>query len=77
MKHTNLSELVEIIDFVNSAKEHFEKDNNMRTFTINAVDAGCLFAVRWGLGDDCVLVFKLDENFEPLIFGQAINKEEN
>jgi len=30
------------------------------------------FVVRWGCGNDVVLVFKLDESFEPTIYGDIL-----
>lgn len=62
----------EWIDFANKAAEHFGKNPEHNTFTIDKIEAGCLFAVKWGLGDDCVLVFQLDVLYDPLIFTQII-----
>lgn len=62
----------EWIGFANKAAEHFSKNQNHYTFTDGGIEAGCLFAVKWGLGDDCVLVFRLDTLYDPLIFTQII-----
>lgn len=35
---------------------------------------GSLLALRWGLGNDCVLVVRLDENFEPCNYQQLIKE---
>lgn len=65
----------EWMDFAKLAAENFTKHPKNNTFTKGNIEAGCLFAVRWGLGDDCVLVFQLDFMYEPLIFTQIIKEE--
>lgn len=53
------------IEFAEKAAAHFAAHPEHSTYTEGEIISGCLFAVRWGLGDDCVLVFKLDENHVP------------
>ena len=66
-----------MIEFAKKAAEAFSKEKDFTTFTLNGkIEGGELFAVRWGLGDDCVLVFRLDFN-EPIIFKQFIKEEQN
>ena len=45
------------------------------TYTIDDPKPGCLLAIRWGVGLDCVLVVRLDDIFEPKVFAQIITKE--
>lgn len=55
--------------FAERAAKRFAEDNKILTYTDEEPDSGCFFAVRWGLGDDCVLVFKIDE---PTVYQQLI-----
>ena len=59
---------------IRAAKE-FEKNDKLCTYTDKPIEAGCLFAVRWGLLDNCVLVFKLDEEFEPTNYQGLIKQQ--
>ena len=65
----------EWIEFANKAARKFEENPSFTTVTIGEIEAGCLFAVKWGLGDDCVLVFQLDNIYEPAIFTQIIKEK--
>ncbi len=70
-----LQDEIERQEFVKEAAEYFSKHPEKWTYSHEALAPGCLFAERWGLDNDCVVVFKLDENFEPLIYQQIIKKE--
>jgi hypothetical protein len=72
MKMTTIKEQSEISQFVKNAAEYFKIYVEKSSFTSGAICGGCLFALKWGLGNDCVLVFRLDENFEPIIFQNII-----
>lgn len=72
MKQVTLSELEEQQTFVKEAAAYFAKNADKWSYTTGPIVAGCLFALRWGMGDDCVLLFKIDENLEPTIYSQAI-----
>lgn len=74
MKHVTLAEEEEKQAFVKRAAAHFAKNEKHWSYTDKAITAGCLFAMRWGLSDDCVLLFKVDENLEPVIYGQAFRE---
>ena len=66
-------ELEEVIAFARAAALRFAQDNlRISTYTTGDIEAGCWFALRWGLHDRAVMVFKLDEYVEPLIFGDLI-----
>lgn len=75
MKMTSMEEYKELAEFVELASGIFAKDPQVTTATASSIAQGCLFAVRWGLSRDCILVFRLDESFEPTIFQQAIPKD--
>lgn len=68
MKHRRLNEEFEKIALVQAAKEAFDKDPKLATFSIGDVVEGSLFAVRWGLDNDCIMILKIDESTEPEIF---------
>ena len=52
------------------------KDNpEISTYTESGhIEPGELFAVRWGMGNDCVLVFRISDDFEPTNFQNIIKK---
>ena len=65
---------LEKLAFAKKAAAHFASHGNHTTYTDGDVLPGCLFAVRWGLGEDCVLVFKLDECAEIVNYQQIIRR---
>lgn len=71
MKMTTISQEQELIEFVQAASKSFEANPQHSTFTKGQVASGELFAVRWGLGDDCILVFRIGEE-TPTVYGQSI-----
>jgi hypothetical protein len=60
------------LKFAEDAAAAFKKDPNMATY--GDVTAGSFLALRWGMGNDCVLVVKLDENDEPVNFQQLVRE---
>jgi len=77
MDHTYINEQEEIIEFVKRAAKRFSKDKKCATYTDGEIEPECYFGVRWGCGDDCVLVLKLDMCFTPTVYGNCIHEEEN
>jgi len=73
---THLEEEEKLLFFITKAKEAFEKNPAYATFTEKCLVPGCLFAMRWGMGNDCILVFKVSEDFEPINFQGAIKNKE-
>lgn len=71
---TTVAEEQERISFAKRAAEHFAKHPEHYTFTGGDIVPGCLFAVRWGIGDDCVLVFRVDPDCEVVNFQQAVQR---
>ena len=49
----------ERIDFAKKAARHFAGDASMWTYTDGDIKPGALFAMRYGLGNDCVVVFRI------------------
>ena len=74
MRLVCVSEDDEVRKFAKEAAKHFAIHEEHYTYTSGDIDAGCLFALRWGLGDDCVLIFRLDEDFEPTNYQQLIRQ---
>lgn len=77
MKQVYLAERKEEESFALKAAKHFERHPEHSTYTAKEVEAGCFFAVKWGAKDDGVLVFKLDESFEPQNYCNIIKQQEN
>lgn len=71
---TTETEERELLVFIGRASKHFAEHREHSSFTDSEIEPGCFFGVRWGLGDDCVLVFKISEEFEPRIYQQCIKK---
>jgi len=74
MKMTTESQEIETLSFAKDAAKHFAKHTEHTTFTRKDITPGCLFAIRWGLQDDCVLIIKLDDDFEPICYQQIIRE---
>ena len=60
--------------FAIRAAIHFSDHKEHFTYTDGDIEPGCLFAMRYGLGDDCVVVLKLDCEFVPVNFQQLIRE---
>lgn len=61
MRQVDISKQNERLEFANEAAEYFSEHPEKTTYTSGEILAGELFALRFGLGDDCVVVFRLDE----------------
>lgn len=74
MRGTNLTDEEEVIVFVRKAAKHFEENKSHSSFS--DLEKGGLFALRYGLCDDCIVVFRISDDFEPVNFHQIIEKGE-
>jgi hypothetical protein len=72
MKHAIIEEELAQIEFARLAAKRFASDKGLATFSEKGLEPGCFLALRWGLGDDCVLVVKLDENHTPTNYAQLV-----
>ena len=72
MRILSASTVREQAAFAERAGAAFAKNPAMWSFSDAEVSAGCLLALRWGLGDDCVLVLQLDEFHVPTVYSQAV-----
>lgn len=74
MKLVYVDELEAEIAFAETAAKWFAENPKGNTYTDGEIEPGCLFAVRWGLGDDCVLVIRLDDNHIPTNYQELVKK---
>lgn len=61
------------MDFAKEAAAHFQANPHHNSF--GKFETENRIALRWGLGDDCVLVLQLDPNEAPVIFQQIIPRD--
>lgn len=66
--------------FAQKAAEAFSKDKNLYTFsekdiTSKDVPSGGFFAVRWGIMDRSVLVFKIDEEYPVINYRDLVQAQ--
>lgn len=59
-----------LIDFAEKAARHFAANSNHSTY--GDLEPDSYLAIRWGMGNDCVLVVKLDSDFGKVNFQQAV-----
>lgn len=57
-------------EFLEEAISTFKKHPALATY--GTCEAGTLFALKWGLLDRSVLVFRLDRVSEPIVYRDAI-----
>ena len=69
-----LSDLEAEIDFAKRAAKDFAEHPEHASF--GDLTPGSLLALRWGLGEDCVFVFKLDGDFVPTNYMNIVEKVE-
>ena len=74
MRQVRVDELNEEIAFAEKAAKKFAENNELSTLTESEILPGCLFAVRWGLDNDCVVVLKIDECHEPKNYSNLVRK---
>jgi len=74
MRMVYLEEYEEVKLFAIRAAEKFALNEKLYTYTDGEIEEGCLFALRFGLDDDCVVVFKLDSSFVPINYQQLIKQ---
>lgn len=74
MRMINLEIDTEREEFARRAAVHFAENSKLYTYTDGNIEPGCWFALRFGLGNDCVVVFKLDEFDEPTNYQQLIRE---
>jgi len=77
MEMTYMHERQENDAFAERAAEHFKNNPSHYTFTDGEIEAGAHFALRFGMGDDCVVIFKISDenpiNYQNLIKTKGVN----
>lgn len=62
MRSVRMSELDEEVTFMKKAAEYFAAHPGKSSY--GDIEPDTFLALRWGLGDDCVLVLKLAESWQ-------------
>jgi hypothetical protein len=70
VRHVYESDVLEELEFARRAGAKFSADPRMWSYSDEEIQPGILIALRWGLGDDCVLVMRLHDYFTPTIYAQ-------
>jgi hypothetical protein len=63
------------LEFVERAVECFQGDPHIRSYADYDVGPGCLLALRWGSAGQAVMVLRVDEAFDPVIYGDVLPEE--
>lgn len=73
---TTISQQKYLVTFAEDAAKWFSQNPEGATYSYETPSTGkCeLLALRWGLGNDCVLVVKLDPDWAPVNFQNCIKK---
>ena len=72
MEMTTLSERKKRDSFAERAAKHFQKYPKHTSYTDSHISEGEFFALRFGLGMDCVVVFTVGDT--PTNYQQALNE---
>ena len=62
MEHTFLHERQEQDSFAERAAKHFQANPEHWTYTDAEIETGAYFAMKFGMGNDCVVVFTIADN---------------
>ena len=68
-----MNELEEELKFMKDAAKHFIEHPEHSTF--GDLKPESLLAIRWGLGDDCILITKIEDK-DPRVYANVIKKPE-
>jgi hypothetical protein len=71
MKHVHYNDIKKEQAFLERAKSYFTH-NNQDTYTDGEIEKGVFFAYKWGADKESILIFKVDENFDPTVYGKAL-----
>jgi len=70
MKQLDIQDSIDELEFVKKAVNKFNGNKIYTTHSLKNPSEGALFAVRCGLSDDCLLVFRIGD--EPRIYKQVL-----
>lgn len=77
MRSINIEEENERQAFAKKAAECFRLNPGYRTFSDGPLAPGKWLGIRWGAGEDCVVVLKIHEYEEIVNYTNIILREEN
>lgn len=73
MRHVHAHHVEDELAFARAAGQAFADDPKITSYSgEHDIAPGAMLALRWGLGDDCVLVLRLSEAHEPTIYAQIV-----
>lgn len=77
METYNQTTETEYLDFARSAALFFEDNPAAVTYSVNGPEKGALMAFRWGLGNDCVVVFRVSGDYDDKVinYTQFIDRD--
>jgi hypothetical protein len=70
MRMISLSSQEEELLFARESAKDFKEHPEHCTY--GNIEKGGFLALRWGMGNDCVLVLKLDEYYEPTNYQRLV-----
>lgn len=73
MKVTSIEDRTEEVEFVKKAAARFAEDPRMHSF--GELTPGSLLALRWGLHDRAVLVLRISEAHDLVVYGDAVPRK--
>lgn len=74
MRRVSASEVEDELEFAKAAATAFAKQPAMMSYSRAEMIPGCLLALRWGMGDDCVVVVKLSDDHVPTNYQQLVRE---
>jgi hypothetical protein len=72
MRAVYASDVDEEMAFARKAAAHFAAHPEHSTYTDGDIEPGCFLAIRWGLGEDCVVVVRLDDRHVPTNYMELV-----
>lgn len=75
MKMGTVEEIEEELAFAKKAATAFAKDPILATWRDSDIKPGIFMALRWGIGQDCVVVVKLNEDHTPTNYQNLIKEQ--
>lgn len=72
---TTKADELERLAFAEQAAADFAAHPEHCSYSYGEIKPGAYLALRWGLGNDCVLVLKLCDYFEPVNYQQLVKEK--
>jgi hypothetical protein len=74
MRMVYTGQIEDELAFARKAAAHFASEPRHSTYTDGEIQPGCFLAIRWVLGDDCVVVVKLDDAHVPTNYAEIVRQ---